>query len=139
MLLSIGPVIFDQVVNATDYERTTAQDFARKDVISARKGFEDVGPGDDTLTINGAVFPDHLGGRSAPALLRAMADQRTPQLILWGDGSVAGWWLVTETREKGTYLAADGHARMVEMTVTCQRCDQPSAADIFAALISLLG
>lgn len=139
MLLSIGPVIFDQVVNATDYDRTTAQDFARKDVVGARKPFEAVGPGDDTLTINGAVFPDHLGGRTAPGLLRAMADEQAPQLILWGDGSLAGWWVVTEVRERGSYLAADGHARMVEMTVTCQRCGQPSAAALFAALVSLLG
>jgi phage protein U len=139
MLLSIGPVVFDQANNLTDYERTTAQDFARKDIIGARKAFEAVGPGDDTFTFTGALFPDHLGGRSSLAVLRAMAAEQSPQLVVWGDGGLEGWVVVTELREHGTYLRRDGRARQIETTVTCQRCDQPAAGDLFAALISLLG
>jgi phage protein U len=139
MLYSLGPLIFDRVSNVHEIERTTTREFARKDVIGARKGYEDVGAGDDTIGFRGRLFPDRIGGRATPDALRTLLETGSPQLLVRGDGRVMGWYVLTSLGERGEYLGADGRAALIEYDIKLERVDQPSARAAFAALVDLAG
>lgn len=139
MLLSIGPIVFDLVTNVEQYTREVAEDFARKDVVGARKPFESVGHGDETLSFTGKLFPERLGGGGAFDALMTMMQTASPQLIVRGDGRVFGFYLITNLREQGSYLDGRGVPRMLEVEIKCERCDAPSATSALASLLSLFG
>lgn len=138
MLLAIGNLVFDLRTNLDKYSRDTARDFARKDVVGARRPFEDVGPGDDVMTFSGSLFPGKIGSMATLDALRAIQQTAEPQMVVRGDGYILGWFIVTKIGERGEYLNSAGVPQHVEMEITCERCDQPSQASAFAALISLL-
>lgn len=139
MLLSIGFFVFDITVNTHEYDEESGEDFARKDVIGARKPYEHAGAGDETLRIRGNLFPDRLGGAGALEALKQVKATAVPQLVLRGDGKVLGWYLVTRISARNQHLGPDGAPGLIEMEVTCERCDQPSPASILSALLTLLG
>lgn len=139
MLFSIGPLVFDLVVNLTDFEQSSEIDFARKDVVGARKPFEFVGVGDETLRFSGSLFPEKLGGAGAVDALRQMQDEGIPQLVIRGDGKIYGWFVIVRLSFKGEHLDPTGAPRKIDMSIELTRTDQPSSADVFAALTSLFG
>lgn len=139
MLFSIGPLVFDLVNNVHEYDVDDTEDFARKDVIGARKPFEHSGPGDERLMFKGKLFPEKLGGAGALDALKAIKSSATPQVVIRGDGRFFGWFLVTKLHHTGSYLAADGAPRMIDVDVTLERTDAPSATAAFSALVELFG
>lgn len=138
-LLSVGPLVFDLRVNLHQYSRESAEDFARKDVIGARRPYEHVGEGDERLTLSAKLFPDRLGGAGAVDALHEIKRTGSPQLVIRGDGKVFGFYVITSVQDSGEYLDASGRPRMVDVEVTLERCDQPSAADAFGSLLNLFG
>ncbi|ODU62355.1 MAG: hypothetical protein ABS99_00785 [Acetobacteraceae bacterium SCN 69-10] len=139
MLLSIGPLVFDLVNNLTGTTHDVETDFARKDVVSARRPFEHVGDGDETLRLEGVLHPAHLGGSGALTALRRIQREAMPQMVVRGDGLVFGWYVVTRSSARGTWLDAAGAPRRIETSVDLSRCEAPSAEDAFAALVDLFG
>ena len=133
MLLSIGPFVFDLIQNAEAYDGESNEDFARKDVVGARKPYEHVGPGDDRLTVIGRLFPGRLGGEGAVEALRAAA----PQLVVRGDGKLFGWHLILRVRDRNEHLNGRGVPGHVELDIDLEACDQPDAAGSLGALLAL--
>jgi phage protein U len=139
MLMSVGPLVFDLATNIDQYELSSEEDFARKDVIGARKPFEHVGEGDETLTLSGKLFPEKLGGAGSVDALLAIKRTGAPQIVIRGDGKFLGWFLVTRVQTQNEYLSPQGAPRLISVEITLQRCDPPSAAAAFGSLISLFG
>lgn len=139
MLLSVGPLVFDLVVNLTGYDHALETDFARKEVVGARKPFEHTGDGDETLRLEGVLFPFRLGGASAVDALRRIQAEALPQMVVRGDGKVFGWFVITRSSAKSSWLDAAGAPRKIDVSAELSRCDAPSAADAFSALVSLFG
>jgi phage protein U len=139
MLLSVGPVAFDLVVNVHEFSRDDVEDFARKDVIGARKPYEHVGPGDDVLTYRGRLLPEKLGGAGAIEALRAIKAAGAPQMVVRGDGMALGWRVITSLSEQGSYLAQAGNPRLLEFDIKLEACGAPTAAGAFGAMMNILG
>jgi phage protein U len=139
MLMSVGPLVFDLATNIDQYELSSDEDFARKDVIGIRKPFEHVGEGDETLTLSGKLFPEKLGGAGSVDALLAIKRTGAPQIVIRGDGKFLGWFLVTRVQTQNEYLSPQGTPRLISVEITLQRCDPPSAAAAFGSLISLFG
>ena len=139
MLFAIGPLVFDLVVNISEFEHDSETDFARKDVVGARKPFEFVGPGDETLRFTGTLFPERLGGSGAVEALRRIQATGAPQLVIRGDGKIYGFFVIKRLSFKGQSLDAAGAPRRIDVSIELERTDQPSTMSVFSALVSLFG
>lgn len=137
MLFQIGPLQFDLRTNVEEYEIDDSEDFARKDVIGARKTYEHVGPGDDILRLRGNLFPAKFGGAGAIEAARQIKASGAPQFVIRGDGMVFGFYLLTKVNARGLYLSGYGAPRQISHDLTLERCDQPGAASAWNGLQSL--
>lgn len=139
MLLSIGPLQFDlEPLNATEILFDGEADFARKDVVGAKKPLEPVGEGDESYTIVARLFPEKFGGRSSLDVLRRMRKSQAPQLMIRGSGEVVGFVVVTRESHDEQFLNARGVGRLIDVEITVEPCPAPSAQTAFSQIYSLL-
>jgi len=140
MLYMIGPLALTvHGLNAEGASRKRKMDFAEKGVLGRRKPLENVGEGDDSLELTGAVLPYRLGGVGELALLEMLRASAQPQLVLRGDGALLGWYVIEEVSEKHSYLSAQGLGQKIEVSINLKRDEAPSASDFMGAFASLFG
>ena len=139
MLLQMGPLQFDLApLNMHEFSRKADADFAKKDIIGRPPVYEWIGDGEDVRTIRGRLFPFKLGGRGALALADAIRRSGAPQMVVRGDGSVLGWFIITSINEREENLAANGVGQLIGVDIEIKRADAPTAAGYFASLFGLL-
>lgn len=140
MLYALGPIDFEVApFNTHEVERSHAADFANKDLLGRRRGHEFVGDGDETLSFSCKLFPHKLGGLNQLQILDALRASGSPQMLMRGDGSPLGWFVITRVRERSTYLDRKGVGRMIDVDIELMRDDPPSAADYVSSLFNLFG
>lgn len=140
-LLSIGPLTFDVTpFNVHEILFDATSDFARKDVVGAKRPLEAVGEGEETYTIVARLFPEHFGGLSSLTLLHNMRKAQAPQLMMGGasSGRNFGFVVVTDVSVSEQFLNAAGVGQLIDVEITVETCGAPSAADAFSQIYSLL-
>ncbi|PZU95580.1 MAG: phage tail protein [Chelatococcus sp.] len=140
MLFQLGYVTFEVYpFNAHETDRAGSADFAAKDVIGTRKPREFVGEGDEERTINGRLFPLKFGGLPSLDDLYEMMESGTPQILVGGDGTNRGWWLITKVHQKDTVLDASGIGKFIEFDCTIVRAaGAPTVASYLSSLLRLI-
>lgn len=68
----------------------------------------------DQLRISGVVFPGTYGTAQSVQRLRDLGDTGEPQLLVDGEGTVYGYWLVSQVSESKSHLNATGVAQKSE-------------------------
>lgn len=88
--------------------------------IGARPALQFVGPGEDTITLNGQIYPHFRGGLGQLAAMRKEADKGEPLMLVDGRGIVWGKFVITDLREtQGTFFS-NGAPRCQEFDLTLQ-------------------
>jgi len=141
MLYQVGPITFDEYGNDLQEvnERVTA-DFAKHELIDARRDYEFAGPGNDPIDLRGHLLPFHLGGLDAYETARALCTGGAAQFVVRGDGLVRGWHHIMEVSGKHTLLGPGGIGFEVEAGMRLEACGDPgaeAAGDLIGALIGL--
>lgn len=106
--------------------------------IGRRPARQFVGPGDDTITLSGSLYPEITGGKLSMALLATMADTGKAWPLIEGSGTVYGLFVIEELSETGTVFFADGSARKIDFSITLKRIDDDRLDLLGAATSSLL-
>ena len=128
MLYAYGDLLFEIApFNTEKTRRSTAADFAAKDLIGRRKSREYVGEGDEKLVFNCKLFPQKLGGLDRLDWLDAVRLSGVPQMLVRGDGTPLGWFLLEQVEENSSYLNGQGIGNMIDVTINLIRDDPPSA------------
>ncbi len=116
MLFQLGGVTFDTYpLNADETNETFGDDFAVKPVVGAQQPREFMGPADHNFTLSGELQPYFLArngqdsGMGDLAALKAMADGGEPQILVRGDGTNMGWWLIEKGSLKSDPAQPAGH------------------------------
>ena len=139
MLMMIGPVRFEIApLNATGFDHGHEAGFAEKPVLGTMPPLEFVGAGPESWTINARLFPHKFGGLGDLERLAQTRASGLPQYMMRGDGSLMGWVVITQVSEKWSYLDARGLGRVIDVTITVQRCQGPSAGAYFSILSAAL-
>lgn len=99
---------------------TNAWRWASVDRIGARPAMQFVGPGEESVTMNGCIYPAFRGGLGQINAMRAEADKGQPLLLVDGTGRVWGKFCITEIRETQKVLFSDGTPRAQEFDITLQ-------------------
>ena len=127
MLFQLGALQINQTFNAHETAHKYGADFVAKNVIGTRKPREYVGIGDDSISLTGTLFPLKIGGLSELDMLQAMTEQGQPQILVRGDGTNLGWYVVDKVSEKSKYLDSSGIGRVIDIEIELNRVDAPNA------------
>lgn len=82
-----------------------------------------LGPGTDTISLPGVVYPAFRGGAGQVDRLRTMAADATPKSLIDGDGNVYGRWIVESISETQSEFAAYGFFRKQEFALSLKHYD----------------
>ena len=100
-----------------EIERFASWRWAALEGIGARPAWQYLGPGQESVTLNGVSFPAHAGRTDPAAALRAEAGRGEPLRLMGGEGRVLGMWAVRRIEERRTQLIDSGAPRRVEYRI----------------------
>lgn len=102
-------------------ERSTEYKWGEQALFMNYDDLQFLGPGADSMTLQGVVFPEYKGGTGQIEELRALGATGQPQLLISGFGKVMGQWVILQVTEGQTIFAAAGIPRRQEFTVSLRR------------------
>lgn len=123
-MLMLGDVPFE--APGTSYQTLRRSSEYRQpsaDRAYRRPIHQDAGPGRDTITLDGVVFPGALGASGLAHLeaLRTLADAGEYRILVAGTGEVYGRYVVTALEETRTRAYRDGAPRRVAWRLSLSR------------------
>lgn len=148
MLFQLGPITIDAPagLNATDTTEEWGSDFAVKPVVGAQQPREFVGAADHRFTLSGKLYPyanaraGQDTGLEAFDVLRGMAGTGEPQLVMRGDFTNLGWFLIEKVTRNDAVLGLAGIGREISYTISLvESPNSGSAGGIQGVLLQLFG
>lgn len=104
-------------------ERNTEYKWGEQPLFMNYDDLQYLGPGTETIVLQGVVFPEYKGGTGQIDELRSLGATGNPQLLVSGFGKIMGLWVIQQIAEGQTIFAAGGIPRRQEFTVTLRRKD----------------
>lgn len=104
-----------------ELNRSTQYKWGAQEVVGGWDNLQFLGPGEDTKTLTGVIFPEHKGGVGQLDFLRDMASKGKPQLLISGTGKILDQWVITSIEEGQTKFAAFGVPRRQEFTISLRK------------------
>lgn len=93
-----------------------------------------VGPGGDTITLPGVIYPEYRGGFGQLNSMRITANNGQPLTLISGDGVVMGRWVIERLEEKQMVFGANGHPRKQEFTLNLRKFDDANQGNVTTPL-----
>lgn len=109
---SVATAAYQSLRRAVEY-RWPAQER-----VGRRPARQFTGIGNDTIEIEGVIYPHYRGGLYQVEQMREMAGQGKPQILTDGTGRVWGKWCIERIEETGSLCHADGTPRKIEFRVS---------------------
>ena len=129
-LMALGMFLFQIPTLAYDeLQRKTDWRFARSARIGARDAVQFLGPGDERISLSGAVYAEITDGRVSIDQLREMADQGEALPLIDGAGTVFGNFVLLAVDERHTAMMADGRPLRIDFGIDLLRVDDPASAN----------
>lgn len=94
-----------------------------------------LGYGEDTIELQGTIYPHFRGGLGQLAAMRAAAGSGEPLALIYAfenAGQYAGLWCIKSVRDNRSVFFRDGAARRIEFSLTLTRYGED--ADVGAAI-----
>lgn len=104
-----------------ELNRTTEWRWPSQDVFESRPVLQFTGWGKDTIQLPGIIFPEYWGGTEQLEILRALAGQADPLILIDGRGNIIGEFVITALQERQSVFAPGGAPRRQEFTLTLER------------------
>ena len=124
MMLSLGLFVFSvQTAAYQSLSRQLAWRWQQHDRIGLRPMQQYLGKGDDTVTLNGTLMPEHTGGDTHLDLIQRMADSGKAHVMVDGAGKVPGLFIIIGISQTRSEFFRDGAARKIDFTLTLKRID----------------
>lgn len=113
-------------------------EFAVKPVVGVEPPLEYVGEGGNTITLDGRLFPEALGGLDSLELLRQMRASGRPQYLMRGDGRPFGWHVILRHSTQSDHLDRDGVGKLVTVSISLRRSGAPASSSFFSLMTGVL-
>lgn len=118
---SLNTAVFQTMQRATSYRWPSQERMGQYDA----KQF--TGPGDDSITLPGIVFPEFRGGAWQIEDLRSLASEGRPLQLISSAGYILGVWVIDRIEETQAEFNPDGSFRKQEFTVNISRFGNDNA------------
>jgi hypothetical protein len=97
--------------------RTTKYRWAKHERPLKSPYLEWMGPGEDTVSLPGVVYPIHAGGLGQIDDMREIAGTGNPLLMVDGYGTVHGYWCISTITETRRAFLPGGAPQKIEFTL----------------------
>jgi len=129
VMLQLGSFQFGVTTAAyQELKRSTEWRWPAQDQFGRLAALQFVGPGNDTITLPGVIYPEWRGGLSQLEALRALGNTGEPQTMLDGRGNLLGRWVIERVDEGQQVFAAAGVPRRQEFTLQLRRVHDDNLA-----------
>lgn len=123
VLLLLGEFVFATTFdNVRGLDISTDARLADQEVLHRVPPVQSLGPGKQTIQIEGVILPEHQGGLGQIAGLHRACDDGFPRGLATGYGRWLGLVKIVKVQEKGSYLAYGGLPRKIEFRLELIRC-----------------
>ncbi|MCG8338202.1 MAG: phage tail protein [Proteobacteria bacterium] len=78
-------------------------------------------PGEDTINLNGTIYPQFNGGSTDLLLMRLSAGLGIPLPLISVAGWIIGLWIIESVSETNTEFLDNGVARKIEFSLSLKR------------------
>lgn len=121
-LATLGYFVFElKTAPFATVNRQTDHRWRMQDRAGAAPAAQYLGPGEDTLTIDGTLYPELTGGPVHLDRLRTMASSGKAWILLDGQGRNQGQWFIMSVNETRSYLLGNGLARKIDFSLSLSR------------------
>lgn len=125
MMLALGLFVFmRQTLPFQNLSRTSTFTWSRNARVGKRAAYQYIGPGEDTLEMTGALYPELTGGVLSLSALRLMAEQGGKWPLIDGTGMIYGVYVISSVKENGSEFYSDGSPRKISFTLSLTRVDE---------------
>ena len=117
MMMIFGMFVFS-IPTATyqSLQRTTSWRHASNSCVGDAPAYQYLGPGEDTITLDGSIVPE-FGNQLSLTALRLMGNTGKSYPLIAGTGKVYGMWKLDEISDTHTFHHPNGLARKVEFSI----------------------
>jgi phage protein U len=130
-LLSLGLFIFATGQTAIDeMARKSSYRYGSGNAVGVYPTLQYLGPDNDTLTLQGVLYPEVTDLPIRINELRSMAKTGKSFAMLGGDGTYFGLWKITDIEENRKYLLPDGTPRKIEFSLELKLQDDRRRQDV---------
>lgn len=103
--------------------RSTAYRWQPQDRIGQRAAVQFTGPGAETITLSGVIYPHWRGGIGQIDAMRAEAAKGKPLMLVDGLGRVHGRWVIERVDESQEAFSQSGAPLKQRFTMKIRKAD----------------
>lgn len=134
VMMVLGPCVFS--VETAAYEqlqRNTQYQWASQSRLGHPKlkhlgvggpAYQYIGPGDESISLNGTIYPQYKGGPLQISSLRLAAGLGIAMPLIDNYGYALGRWLIESVQETRSVLFSDGTPRKIDFSVSLKRYNE---------------
>ena len=109
VFMALGEYRFSMSTAAYDsFKRETKWRWASQERLNRTPAKQYIGPGDDTITLDGVIYPHYRGGLQQIDTMRYEADKGEPLLLVDGLGYIYDYWVITQISETQSQIWQSG-------------------------------
>lgn len=123
-MMALGMFVFG--LKSVPYQQLQRQMAWRHPSVSRvgkRPARQFTGPGDESITLSGVLYPELTGGKASLKVLETMAEKGKAWPLIEGTGLYYGLYVIEEISETDSVFFADGAARKIEFSLKLGRTD----------------
>ncbi|MEE8057943.1 MAG: phage tail protein [Pseudomonadales bacterium] len=124
---SISTAAYQQIQRTTSYQWASQSRLGHpllKHLGVGGPAYQYISPGDETLNLNGTIYPHYNGGTLQTSLLRLSAGLGVALPLIEGSGYILGRWIVEQVQETDSELFSDGTPRKIEFSLSLKRYNE---------------
>ena len=109
-------------------QRTNTYRWQAQDRIGRQPAQQYLGLGEETITLEGVIYPHFRGGLRQLDAMRAEAGQGRPLMLTDGTGQVFSLWVIKAVEETRKVLAANGTPHRMDFRLSLARYGEDAHA-----------
>lgn len=122
VMMKLGAFTFSVNTAAYDeFSRTSAFRWQGQERYGQFPAQQYTGPGEDTITLSGDIYPNYAGGLGQLNAMRFEAGKGMPLFLVDGRGFIWGKWVIKSVHESQTTFFADGVPRKQSFSLELTR------------------
>jgi phage protein U len=119
VLLALGAYRFSVANGAYQkFDRNSAWRWPAQERIGMAPAKQYLGPGEETISIDGVIYPHYRGGLRQIDQMRAQAGLGQPLPLVTGYGRYLGVYVIESIKETQDVLMSDGAPKKIEFNIS---------------------
>lgn len=134
MMMLLGPVFFsvetaayEQLQRSNQYQWASQSRLGHpvlKHLGVGGPAHQYIGPGEESISLNGTIYPQYKGGPLQISLIRLSAGLGVALPLIDGNGFVYGRWLIESVQETNSVFFSNGDPRKIDFSLSLKKYNE---------------